>query len=298
MRSIVNSKIIPDGSPLRTRSSPNSADFMLALFDAVGRYCSFCEKPLANSGHLFHKKRGVVAFILALKDWSDLLLICEDCSGNMCIFDPTRKYLWPDEYQTYVPSNPDTPYIYTSKSTKVVLTADDNPQQVLRTEQRDFVFVTPNPRSPVGEQAGNMIELFKLNGAFFNNALDRPEIVIPASRQAQALDGRLEGRALALRRAFRAAQKFEIAKKTSGLASGVFYESAIEYLEDMLPAVGYWSTWVATFWEIFQNRDLLTRLFLQTAQSTQTRSGKKRYWTEIYPDIRDDLPPIILPVTK
>jgi hypothetical protein len=106
MRSIVTSKTIPDNSFLRTRSSPKSPDFMLALFDAVGRYCSFCEKPLANSGNLFHKQRGIVTTGLTLADWPNLLLICEDCRGNMDAFDATKRYLWPDEFQTYNPSDP------------------------------------------------------------------------------------------------------------------------------------------------------------------------------------------------
>jgi hypothetical protein len=283
MRPIV--KTLPENSILAKTDNPQAADFIVALFDSIGRFCSICEKPLSSSANLFHKGRGVVnSATLAKVEWAQLLLICEDCKGNMqSPFNPKRKYLWPDEYKTFDASSSTSPYVYRVRQATYEIT-DNQTGNVLKTETRSYVFVEANPSSTVREGAQNVIDLFQLNSAYYNNQPRTPVISIPAN--ATALDGRMNGRYNAYLRAKRSIEKVQesvaVYQLTATLGTDI-----VEYLEMMLDATGYWSTWATAFWESFANQKTLTDLLPNLSTYWQDEMGNdlKRKWDTLDRDI-------------
>lgn len=230
MRAIVK----PAAPPL---DSSTFGAYAQALGEAVGNYCSFCEKALLFEQGLFHKAHGVLTrdAVLSSADWPDLLLICGDCAQFVVDYNPAGPYFWPD-----TPAAAEKPYLYRQ--------VDNIPYTVLGSEGEKLVEKTvsailvsvANDLMDDTTQTGatNTLRLFRLNGGYY----DAGAFVLPDSEYVCPSDMRL-------------AQRWDIAVRAGSTGQALarsipvarvqksFLQNHLAMIDLSINRSGYLSTW-------------------------------------------------------
>jgi hypothetical protein len=227
------------------QTAPTYPAMAVALGNAVGRYCSFCEKPLTYRLRLFHKQRGVLAdnASLTAQDWPSLLLICGDCStaastNSTTPFNPNLAYYWPD-----TDAANQVAFLYNLVS-NVTFIAHKPDGSVLEQTTGSAVLVTRatdiDPQTAAA--ALNTGSLFQLNGRFFNGNLSQPAYILTEDEYMVATDLRPMARLDAYERGVEAGTA--AAQAMTRLPLGQKYvRNVLAMLDISLKLIGFHSTW-------------------------------------------------------
>jgi len=253
-------------------------EYASALGNAVGRFCSFCEKALTYELRLFHKQRGVLTpdASVASQDWSELLLVCGDCASSVIGFNPATTYLWPDDV------NVRQAYLYALVD-NITVTERQSDGVAPVQPPRSAVLVSVSSDAPQNVQtaAAATCRLFRLNGICFNDNLQQPAFELPAGAYMNGLDARVDQRLEAWRRGVEAADT--VAKGLQRLAlvgDGSYLRDLLSILEIGGRGFGYSSTWRTAAQARLDAIDttLVPRLltFLSGEQAPPTPGSRKR----------------------
>jgi hypothetical protein len=261
--------------PVPNVVTPSYAAYAIALGNAVGRYCSFCEKALTLSLALFDKQRGVLALnaTVVATDWPNLLLICGDCAACVGFYDPRPPYFWPD-----APVGSDAPYLY--NLTSAVPVTIQNPEGITippTTVDVVLVSLATDLDGPTTTSAGNTLNLFQLNGKFYNSSAEPPGYALTYSEYVYSTDTRMEARLDAYQRGVEAGTALAHAIPT--LEFGDSYVRSLYAMVNLAyGAFGFSSTWLTAISNTLTSIDpnLLTTLGTLLKVDPSAPRGKKR----------------------
>jgi hypothetical protein len=224
-----------------------------ALLDTLGAYCSFCELSIEGGGLIQTKQSGKLLRSPSLTEWPELMLTCPYCNtwrtpGSV----NEAEYLWPDVDSTFT-LTPTSPLLYQLKDVAVVQQGTSSTQQL--------VIVAANPASPSSTQskAQNTIDLYQLNSPYYDAKTNT--MTLPAEDVAGFLDFRVTYRT---REWLRALTAVDSLKQALQLNFPGVVDAFVKSVAIMAQASAFWSVWMTTFWQAFQNEDLLRRLFIST----------------------------------
>lgn len=260
-----------------------------ALINAIGGYCSFCEKALNYTAYLFDKRRGVVDRMntsLTLENWRDLLLICGDCRDSIPSFTLAGPYLWPDSEAAQ-----SLPFRYVKRDNVTYRVVDDN-GTVIQSQQRSFVFVEVatglNPT--ITQAANNTIQLFQLN-KFYNNNPQNPQVVVPYADFVNVTDVRLAQRYRAYQKALEAAGRLERAAATL-VINREFVENLLILIKQSIEDTGYISTWETAI-KASLDPNILSSIFVPNETPLNPApeappADRKRAYDEIIEDLTEE----------
>jgi hypothetical protein len=249
-------------------------EWATALGNAVGRFCSFCEKALTYQLLLFHKQQGVVLQNTRLNaaDWSNLLLICGDCASMVTNYNPQTSYFWPDTNDAL--ESP--PYIYGRFDNIGVTVLNPEGEGVHSQSATSLILVqvSNDVSSQIQTNARNTYTLFRLNGRYFNENFQQPAHTLPYEEYVHPSDYRLDMRWDASTRAVEAGNALARAIPTFQLGSKAYTQNTLALVSTAINSFGFLSTWqamiVATLNAI--NPDLLPQLIgLMTVEKDPTR---------------------------
>jgi len=222
-------------------TTPTYWEYVRVLGNAVGRYCSFCERALTFQLWLFHKLRGPLAVSAQIgnNDWPNLLLICSECAASATTFTATTTYFWPDSLDAI--QNP--PYLYQRIDNVPVSWADDDGNATnLGTASFFLVSISTDVPSNVQAAAQATYRLFRLNGRFFNENFSSPGYTLTYDEYIHPSDTRLEDRWDAYIRALDAAQAIMRAFGTRR-AGDAYARSMLAMINMGILGYGFVSTW-------------------------------------------------------
>jgi hypothetical protein len=274
MRAIVK-PTVPDVA------NKTSVGYAIALGNAVGRCCSFCEKALTLRLRLFHKQRGVLAdnAVLAATDWGDLLLICGDCAAMVGTYDPQKSYFWPDSDVAQ-----QAPYIYSLYRNVTInnLNFDGDPLNQT-TEAAVLISLATDIDGPTTTAAINTAELFQLNGAYFNSDFSSPAYTFPYAEYMQSSDLRRFGRLDVWERGVEAGEALAAALAVRRLGKRYILDWAAS-IDITMQSFGFQSTWNAAIATTMNAKDntLLPELFsILSGQPVEPSPSRKRSAQEL-----------------
>jgi len=258
---------------------PTYSAYAIALTNALGEYCAFCEKALNFTTYLFHKITGKLPFnaTLGRNDWIQLLPMCGECGDRVANISPGSKlYIWPDS-----PQAQQLPFQYVKRD-NVSYKVLDPAGNVAREEQRSYVFVEPavNPDTNMMEGARNMIDLFKLNTKHYNNDPSQPMVTVPYDDFVKVTDVRLDRRILAYNKSVRMTENLKEAFPTLQINRS-FVDNIFVLAKMMIEGIGFISTWEAAF-KRNMDPDMLRQIVAPEATQILTRE-------EEYVEIVDEL---------
>lgn len=76
-------------------------DAVVHLKERLGRYCSYCERPIKVGLAVEHKLPKEHNPLLEL-EWQNFLLSCTNCNSSKGQFNPpANSIVWPDEHDTF-----------------------------------------------------------------------------------------------------------------------------------------------------------------------------------------------------
>jgi len=271
--------IKPDPPQLDTLSF---AEFARVLGNAVGRFCSFCEKALTYRLLLFHKQRGLLTTDsqISTTDWPDLLLICGDCAASVTTFTPHAVYFWPDTSAAQ-----QAPYVY-NRVDNIAVTALDPDGTVIAQGATSLVLVqiSTDISQELQVAARNTYALFRLNGRFFNESVQQPAYTLPYAEYVHPSDARLDQRWDVYLRAVEAAQGLARAIPTIPLGPA-YVQTMLAMINLSVQGFGFHSTWLATISATLNAMDssLLPKLLgLMTGQpAPQPPLDRKRVYIQM-----------------
>lgn len=258
-------KVCPEQwDKLSENDTVDHKETQFALIDYLGEYCSYCEKKLGCKEVEHHRLFKEWRTPLKKKDWDYLLLICGDCrlhlSQHTLEEEAHNQYLWPDRDLSFC-LHDKSPLKYSKETIRYVVT---NGEKTLSEEQRDMVLVKSNPQadSTLAEKAQRTIDLFQLNTPFYDAKSN--QITIHQLDELQVIDHRVTERNLAWEEAEAAVKRLKSLGELSEMKTlhglwDVFHQQ----ISLTAVAKGNWSVWMTVFWQTFQDRDLLTKLFIQ-----------------------------------
>lgn len=236
----------------RTRGWNDNRTLQSALVDTIDHYCSFCELPINVGDHVEDKRVPRQGQTMRFSDWEHVLLACHYCQTYRQEFSTNNlnDYLWPDRDSTFT-LDTTSPFVYSYKDVNV--TVGSVPVGTVK-----LAVVEANPLSAQHAQAQRTIILFQLNTPDYDvqtNTLHLRDGTI-ASHPDQRLFFRTQAWEVAQRMidTINQAQGFTV--------STAPYDIALRSTPLLAQTYGFWSVWMTAFWQAYENRDLLERLFV------------------------------------
>ncbi|HEV2708192.1 MAG TPA: hypothetical protein VGV59_19915 [Pyrinomonadaceae bacterium] len=250
----VNKSTLPSPSNGRALKASQLGDLLLAT---VGEYCSFCERAL-DDPIIIQDKRSEQS-VFSLSDWNYLLLSCPDCyaSAEQAYLDKQNwktRSLWPDADATFTLDSR-SPFQYILQTVNVVYVTPLGERTTLSSEQQ--VIVKPGTASTSNAQA--TIDLFALNSIYYDATSNT--MSIPVNDYQVVTDQRVRQRTNVWQLAQNAVTRLRNSRDNA-----LVYNLMCEQITATAMYSGFWSTWMTVFWSAFQDGDLLTRLFIETAK--------------------------------
>ncbi len=220
------------------------------LMNAIGEYCSFCERVLPDEAYVWHKKLASQTlpfgygqyFTLPSTEWNNVLLLCWNCrlAASRYSFLNPQPLLYPDEEVTFS-LRPTSRLRYVLRDVTVTRLGRNN--NVESEDRRTLVFVEGDD-----EIAQLTIDCFQLNTAYYipNDA----EFVIPFVERMTQADTRVEQRTAVYEQAKRLVGRIT---SHDGAKREVFYPA----VRQLIAAAGYWSVWATVLWQFTQDPILI-----------------------------------------
>lgn len=230
-----------------------------ALLDTIDNYCSFCEMSIVSGGFIHTKQSGRLLKSPTLQDWPELLLTCSFCDTWRVGGSVTESnYLWPDVDSTFTLTDA-SPFAYQLKDVQVI---QKSLSEVGQAPTQPLALVVANPKAPsdVQAKAQKTIDLYQLNTPFYDAKTNT--LTLPAEDVGGFMDMRLTYRTNEWNRALLAVSTLQDASQFKKYPAS--YDAFVKGIVMMAQASAFWSIWMTVFWQAFQDKDLLTRLFIST----------------------------------
>lgn len=280
-----------------------SADVL--LLQALGEYCSICERPLPAENWIWHKRWLYSYFISHVEDyyeirlpsgpswaisgsmWHDVLIVDHNCFraqddvSHKARDNFSHKHkmevdlLYPDEDRVCFTLGPDSPITYELEEVTRVLTSDDGGTR----QSIPIKAVIAKGNTPAAKAT---IDFFQLNSRYYNSA--QREFRIPEGDYLAHADRRVEQRT----------RVWSMAERVSGAIITLrdrkdgetnFLNIFLEQARLAIAAAGFWSTWATVFGKrLNYDRELLGRLFLPRPEEWTAGSGPHN----TFPGTRND----------
>lgn len=234
-----------------------------ALFDTIGRHCSFCEMPLKISEAIVSKKDGRMRRRPSLDDWSDLLVACDFCMDARTEKNvDLQNYIWPDTDASFT-LGAASPFLYVRRNV-IIERVDEHGE--ITSESSPAVIVEVNPAcTPVlRARAQATIDLHGLNTRQYNPAT---QTFTFTPDTALIYDPRVSERTEAWDIATTSA--INIQQSVNEDLPDAFIRALEQLTTNLTQEVGFWSVWMTVFRNHFNDEDVLDRLLVRTT----TRSG-------------------------
>ncbi|SHM80408.1 hypothetical protein SAMN05444266_11186 [Chitinophaga jiangningensis] len=244
-----------------TSAEAQTANIHHALIESMGNYCSYCEMPLSDY-HVEHI-RYLASWpeILQLRQWDDLLLICNDCRSHIRVPELNKEsadaMLWPDKDITFSLQN--SPFLYELRKVNYVVEADG---EVISSTQMELVFVVANKNAgeSIYEKAVNTITHFQLNMQLEYYDAATNELRVPLEEDQQRTDNRMFKRTRAWREAEEALLRLKALDNLKDGTSGdktIMREVLIKQIAMTAWYSGNWSVWMTVFHQLSGDLELM-----------------------------------------
>jgi hypothetical protein len=219
------------------------------LMDALGSYCCTCERRLTDDSRAWHAQRRVlVASPAPADDWSELLVLCHNCSAaSQAATAPTGSLLLPDRDRTFS-VNSTSPFVYALEPVNLVYLDDDGaPDGPLETAERALVKAT----TPAAQAT---IDYFALNTHYYDPATST--FRIPRADQLAMVDQRVDLRT----EAWTTAKTFGEELRDDPEPS--LRRALSTQIRQTIQGGGFWSTWATALWQRVPEPTLIARMLL------------------------------------
>lgn len=233
-----------------------------ALFDTIGRYCSFCEMPLKISDAIVSKKDGAIRRRPSLDDWSDLLVACDFCMEARTEKNITlQNFIWPDTDTSFA-LGAASPFLYVRRD--VTIERVDEHGGIL-SEPSSAVIIEVNPAANqlLQDRAQATIDLHQLNTINYVPTT-RTFIITPDTELLY--DPRVRDRTEAWDMAVTSAA--DIRRAIDDDLPAGYTRNLEKMITNLAQETGFWSIWMTVFREYF-NEDQVDELLIRAS----TRSG-------------------------
>lgn len=217
-------------------------EYVAALVNEWGAFCSFCEKPLNFWLDLFRRDGNVVVQgSERADDWPDLFLACGDCIAATT-GRAVGGVLWPDAEGIL-----EKPFIYTLRTEvpfEVMTETPDAPGRTDLSGNVDLVLVQVRSGldSRLASAAQATLDWFQLNGHHFNGDFTAPAVRVPYADYVAGMDQRPEQRRDVFVRAAEWARRAVTAYDSRSVEGAL---GVLERINHVVEASGYHSTWEA-----------------------------------------------------
>jgi hypothetical protein len=217
--------------------------------DALGSYCSTCERRLTDDSRAWHaQRRNFVASPAPPADWPELLVLCLNCAeAAKAASAQTDALLLPDRDRTFS-VNGISPFVYVLESVQLVFLdergAPDGPPE---TAERALVKAT-------NTAAQATIDYFALNTPYYDPATST--FRIPRADKFAMVDRRVDLRT----EAWTTAKTFGEELRDDPEPS--LRRALSTQIRQMIQGSGFWSTWATVLWQTLPEPAPITRMLL------------------------------------
>lgn len=256
----------PDFDPRFAHETISYDIVQTGLIDTIGHYCSICETPILIDGlFLEHIFTNVKLLRQIRKEyWQGLLLVCFECqtqklnrpiteenwSGYAWPFDMTYRFSFDHKDYPFCVS----PFMYVLRKVTIQGTSISG----------DMVIVESNNTldGDAKNKAQNIIDLYQLNTRHYDS---NTHTLKQTPDHICQQDMRLFNRTDVWIQAIRLLQDPDIQRACMQYKNDSnVIEPALRFVPNMATRTGFWSVWMAVFWQAFKNPYLLHELFVET----------------------------------
>jgi hypothetical protein len=219
------------------------------LLDAIGSYCSTCERRLVDWAWPWDAQRRVgLTGKTSVDVWPGLLLLCGNCRDAAAAPPPTPgPLLLPDRDLTFMVSG-DSPFVYGLQPVqRIFLDEDGVPEGAPETIDGVIVEGTTSV-------ARETIDYFALNTPYYDATTNT--LRIPTLDYESLRDRRIDARTEAWNDALRAARDLR------AVDAPATRQALVALIRHTIEGAGCWSTWATVLWSELQDRSLLATMLM------------------------------------
>lgn len=214
------------------------------LTDAIGPFCSLCERPLHDGIALWDTAADALVERVDPAAWSGLLLLCVNCADwQRRTARSDAALLLPDRATTFRAAG-ESPYSYALEPvTRRIVGEEGEAEEVAEVAVAVVRGATP--------AAHATIDRFRLNTPYFD--AEAGTLTIPRADYLSGVDRRLDLRTAAWRMAE------QVLPPLLGLARAPGQEAAVDGVQRFAEQTGFWSVWATLLRRETQEPALLER---------------------------------------
>ncbi len=217
--------------PIRRPAEPDMGPAVYdvdRLTDAIGPFCSLCERPLHDRIALWDAAADALVERVDPAAWSGLLLLCVNCADwQRRTAGSSAALLLPDRATTFRVAG-ESPYSYDLEPvTRRIVGEEGEAEEVAETEVAVVRGATPAARDTV--------DRFRLNTPYYD--AEARTLTIPRADYLSGVDRRLDLRTAAWRMAE------QVLPRLLGLARMPGQEAAVDGVQRFVEQTGFWSVW-------------------------------------------------------